>query len=288
MKRLSLFVLTPFLFLAFVLAAHAQSIERPPELTRDARQAFISGAIVVKGEGAAPSDKALSTAQKRIMALRAAKVIALREVAEILDGVTVSGETTVVNAAAESDTVRVAVQGIVKGAQVVKEVYEPLSEMGTVYLSVPLSGPDGVMAQLLPQVMQSVPLPQMPAYAPPPIAADSMDGYDGLIIEVIDRGFRPALINRVLAKNGEVVYDPTKVAQDILVERGAAEYTNNLGKAKALLSERGSKNPVVATVQAIVKSTDVEISPADATKIFISNQRRNFLEGAKVVFVLQQ
>lgn len=288
MKRLSVFVLTPFLFLAFVLAAHAQSIERPPELTRDARQAFISGAIVVKGEGAAPSDKALSTAQKRIMALRAAKVIALREVAEILDGVTVSGETTVVNAAAESDTVRVAVQGIVKGAQVVKEVYEPLSEMGTVYLSVPLSGPDGVMAQLLPQVMQSAQLPQMPAYQPPPIAADSMDGYDGLIIEVIDRGFRPALINRVLAKNGEVVYDPTKVAQDILVERGAAEYTNNLGKAKALLSERGSKNPVVATVQAIVKSTDVEISPADATKIFISNQRRNFLEGAKVVFVLQQ
>ncbi len=287
MKRLAGLVLTPFVFLAFVFAAHAQSIERPPELTRDARQAFVSGAIVVKGEGAAPSDKALSTAQKRIMALRAAKVIALREVAEILDGVTVSGETTVVFAAAESDTVRVAVQGIVKGAQVVKEVYEPLSEMGTVYLSVPLSGPDGIMAQLLPQVMQSMPLPPMPAYQPPPIASDAVNGYDGLIIEVIDRGFRPALINRVLAKNGEVVYDPTRVAQNILVERGAAEYTNNLGKARALLSERGSVNPVVATVQTIVRSTDVEISPADATKIFISNQRKNFLEGAKVVFVLQ-
>src|SRR5574337_282209 len=178
------------------------------------------------------------------MALRAAKVVALREVTEIVDGVSVNGETTVVNAAAESDVVRTTVQGIVRGAQVIREAYDPLSGMAVVYVSVPMTGPNGLIGQLLPQVIPLVPQQQMPLFLPPADAIQPKD-YDGLILDVREKPFKPALINRILTKNGEVVYDPAKVAQEILVERGAAEYTNDVGKARALLSERGSSNPIV-------------------------------------------
>lgn len=302
MMKKTLLLVPVFLFLlAGALRAEMQGM---PQVVTDPKQAFLTGQIVVKGEGAAPTEKRLSAAQKRIMALRAAKVIALREIAEIIEGVTVSGETLVVNAAAESDTVRSAVQGIVKGAQIIKEVYDPMSEMGVVYVSVPMTGPNGVMATLLPQVVPVVPQQQFQVYQPPapaPVPVEPVQPqeaqpapvapvqprYDGLIIDVREHPFKPALINRVLTKNGEIIYDPTKVAQNILVERGAAEYTNDVGKAKALLGERGASNPIVVKAGGLHKATDVEVGPDDAGAIFTSNQSSNYLEGAKVVFVLK-
>lgn len=281
--------LLPVLF--FLLAGVVMAAD--PQVVTDQRQAFITGSIIVKGEGAAPTGKGMSAAQKRIMALRAAKVVALRELAEIVEGVAISGDTLVINAAVESDAIKASVQGLVKGAQIVKEAYDPMSEMGVVYLSIPMTGPNGLLATLLPQVLPTVPLSPFPPYQPPalapeaPVAPPVVKNYDGLIIDVRAQAFKPALINRVVTKNGEIIYDPTKVAQNILVERGAAEYTNDVGKAKALLSERGSSNPVIIKGEGLVKATDVEIGPDDASSVFTSNQTNNYLEGAKVVFVLK-
>ncbi len=292
MKKFLSFI--PFVLVLFLSGlVRAEMQQGMPQLVTDPRQAFMTGSIVVKGEGAAPPNKTLTAAQKRIMALRAAKVIALREIAEIINGVAVSGETRVVDAAVESDAIRASVEGIVKGAQVIKEVYDPMSEMAGVYVSVPMTGPNGVFATLLPQVIPVLPPPQYQPYQPmvpvePPQQMQAQArNYDGLILDVREKPFKPALINRVVTRNGEIIYDPTKVAQNILVERGAAEYTNDVGKARALLGERGSSNPLVVKAGGVVKSTDVELGPEDASTVFSSNQSNNFLEGAKVVFVLK-
>lgn len=279
MKKALLFVL--FMALSAVsIAADGGS----PETVKDAAQAFVKGSIVVKGEGAAPADAGLSPAQKRMMALRAAKVIALREVSEILDGISVSREHTVVKAASESGGVRTAVQGIVKGAQVIKEAYDPESGMAVVFLSVPMTGPDGVITQLLPQVIPMMPETDALFKAP---AEKAKMGYDGLIVDVREISFKPALLNRIITKDGKAVYDPAMVSQKVLVERGAAEYTNDIGKARAVLGERGVKTPAVVKAAGVVGSTDVEVGAEDAGAIYSSNQANNFLEGAKVAFVLQ-
>ncbi|MFQ5585631.1 MAG: LPP20 family lipoprotein, partial [Thermodesulfobacteriota bacterium] len=249
MKKLLLLIAVLF----FAAPALAQ---QPPQVVTDPSRAFVTGAIVVKGEGAAPSDRPMSRAQKKIMALRAAKVIALRELAEIIDGVAIFGETTIVDAAAQSDTVRATVQGMVKGATVAQEGYDPVNEIAVVYLSMPTTGPNGLTGQLIPQVMSTIPPPTasyyQPQAAPPPSPPQA---YDALILDITRHSFKPALINRVLAENGEVLYDPTKIAQEILVERGAGDYTNDVGKAKALLGERGARNPLVVSAAGVVKNT---------------------------------
>ncbi|MBI3398744.1 MAG: hypothetical protein HY026_05885 [Deltaproteobacteria bacterium] len=273
-----------FLFLIRPVIAMA---ELPP-LTTDPSQAFITGNITVKGEGAAPTDRPLSAAQKRILAIRAAKVIALRELAEILEGVAVSGETILKDAATQSDTIRATVQGMIKGAKVVQEAYDPLTEMGAVYVSISMHGSNGVAGQLLPQLLPTLPPPQAPVYIPPAApVAEPPQPYDALILDLKEHQFKPALINRILAQNGEILYDPTKIAQNVLVERGAGDYTNDVGKAKAILSERGSKNPLVVKAAGVARFTDVQVSADDAANIFTANQKANFLEGAKVVFVLK-
>ncbi|MBI5235460.1 MAG: LPP20 family lipoprotein [Deltaproteobacteria bacterium] len=278
-----LLLLPMFLFLAAFASASTAFAENMQEI-RDTKQALMAGKLVVKGE--ATADQTLPVGQRKLMAMRGAKVIALREIAEVIDGVVVSGESTVANMSAQSDIVRSSVQGLVKGAQIVKEDYDQLSGIATVWVAVSMRGVDGLLPSLLPQAIQA--LPTAPSYQPTPEQARvAVVNYDGLILDVREQAFRPALINRVLSQSGDVVYDPAKVAQNILVERGAAEYTNDVGKAKALLSERGSTNPVVIKASGLVKSTDVQIGKDDATAIYASNQAKNFLEGAKVVFVLK-
>lgn len=278
MKRI--LALIPVLIFLMAAAVWAQT---PPQVTTGS-QAFITGSFVVKGE--ATADPNMPIGQKKLMALRGAKAVAFREIAEVLNGVVVTGETTVENMSAQSDVVRTTVQGMVKGAQIVNESYDSLSGIATVYLAVPLRGENGVITQLLPQVMQSAPVAPAPAFVPMAPPAE-VKNYDGLILDCREQPFKPALINRVMTKGGETIYDPAKVAQNILVDRGAAEYTNDVGKAKAILGERGAANPLVVKVNGVVKSTDVVVGPDDATSIFSSNQASNYLEGAKVVFVLK-
>jgi len=280
MKRL----FVTFFLIFFVVPVLAQ---QAPKVTTNLNQAFISGSIVVKGEGAAPSNRPLTKAQKRIMALRAAKVVALRELSEIIEGVVVSGNTNVIDVATQSDTIRATVQGMVKGAHVIHEKYDTTSEIGTLYLSVPMTGHGGLSGQLSSSVFTAFPQSLTSTYQPqaPPVASSAPS--DGLILDVTSYSFKPALINRVLAENGDLIYDPTKVDQSVLVERGAGEYTNDVGKAKALLIERGSRNPLVLRATGVFNGTDVEITGEDASRVFSANQKTNFLEGAKVVFVLK-
>lgn len=282
MKRLLVLPVLIVLFLAGALFAE-EAAQKEPEAT-DLRQAFISGALVVKGEGAAPQGD-LTDAQKRVLALRSAKVVALREATEIINGVRVTGETTVVNAASQSDIIRTAVRGIVKGSQVIKETYDPISGTAVVFVSIPLAGPNGLVGQLVPQMGSILP-GKNPEYRPESDAVLAR-GYDGLIVDCGDLPFKPALINRILTKDGEVIYDPSALPQNVLVEKGAAGYTNDVEKARALLADQGSKNPLVVRAAGIVKSTDAEVAPEDARIIFGSNQDNNYLQAAKVIFVLK-
>jgi hypothetical protein len=281
MKRIWI---VPVLLLFFAAALRSEPGVGPlPSLTDNA---FVTGSIVVKGEGVAPADRSLSAAQKKLLSLRAAKVIALREAAEIVDGVVVNGETTILGAAARSDTVRTTVQGFINGAEVIKEVYDPVSETGVVYVSIPLTGPDGLTASLVPEVVPFLSVGAGPAYGggigPVPGA-----GYDGLILDVRGHSFRPALINRIVTRDGKTLYDPATMAREVRARRGTAGYTNDVGKAKALLKERGSINPALVRADGLVRGTDVVVRPADAVAIFAANRENNFLEEALVVFVLQ-
>jgi hypothetical protein len=273
--RMRKLLITTLLFLCSVAPVWAQSA---PRETTDATDAFVGGAIVVKGEGASPQGL-FTQAQKRIMALRAAKAVALREAAEILDGVTVSGETTVLNAAAESDIVRTSAEGIIKGASVVNEEYDPVSGMAAIHLSVPMQG---VAGALIPQL--SGLMPQMPQYRPASVASTA--GYDGLVVDVRGLPFKPALFNRIVTAGGEAVYDPSKADPKALAENGGAAYTNGVAEAKAILVKRGSSNPLVVKASGVAGSTDAELGPIEAGAVFYSNQTSNFLGAAKVVFVL--
>ena len=81
--------------------------------------------LKVSGYGAPPRDESLGSAQRKLMAMRAAKADAYRALTEQLYGVRVSGTTTVGDMVIRSDLFRVYVDAYVFGARVVSSLAHP-------------------------------------------------------------------------------------------------------------------------------------------------------------------
>lgn len=308
MRKLTVFILSLFLFSGFLFTGHANSQDSTQDkispvfqkanewlqrnnlsLTTSPEQAFLNDYILVAAEGL-PSANARTPAQKRLTAERAATALAYRQLAEILEGVAVVGDTLVKDAELQYDVVRTAVAGFVKGAQIVYKEWNPQEESALVIVKVGMSGPKGFGSLLYekilgePKIKKEIIEPQ-PQFKPKPVAIE--EKYDGLIIDATEVNFRPALINRIFTAKGEIIYDPSKISQKVLVEQGCGEYTNSIEKAKAALEKRGVKNPLIIKASGTINPSDLQVSDEDAVKIYSANQKANFFASAKVAFVLK-
>jgi len=258
-------------------------------VTTSPDQAFTEGHIMVAGEGLAAA-AAKGPGERRLSAERAATVMAYREMTEMLYGVSVVGDTVVKGASDQHDVVRTAVAGFIKGSEVVHKEYNEKEGVALVILKLGRTGPEGFASLLYQKILGDPSLKKemiadaAPFRATPTLAAAA---FDGLIIDATAQAFKPALINRIMNGRGEMLYDPSKVSQQTLVERGCGEYTNSVAKAKEALESRGVKNALIVKAQATSNSTDLLVSDDDAIRIFSADQKAGFLADARVAFVLK-
>lgn len=258
-------------------------------VTTSPEEAFVNDYILAVGEGV-PMATATSPAQKRLTAERAATISAYRQLAEFVHGVPVVGETLVQDAMLQYDVVKTAVEGFIQGAQVIYKEWKPQDESALVLVKMGMTGPKGFGSVLYEKLlgdpgMRERVIEPKPAYTPQPASLPAR--FDGLILDATEQHFRPALINRVLTSKGEIVYDPSKISQKVLVEQGCGEYTNSIDKARAALEQRGTKNPLVIKAIGTMSPSDLQISDEDAARLSAANQDTGFLAGAKVAFVLK-
>lgn len=259
---------------------------------RDDVTAFEQEAILFYGEGLAKPEHTGS--QRELMAKRAAVVQAQRALVEYLQGFAIVGDTLVKDGMAQYDIVKSSVAGFVKGAEVVVQEYSKEKDMAIAIIKVGLHGPKGFASTLYEKMLNDPKIKKTLTEVegkPAPAFKQKPEGlaekYDGLIIDATGQSFRPALINRIFTAKGELLYDPSKISQKVLVEQGCGEYTNSVDKAKAALEKRGVTNPIIVTASGAVGSSDLQVSAEDAVKIFSANTKGNFMSSAKVAFVLK-
>lgn len=272
--------------------------------------------------------------QSRYKALRAATVVAQRDLLEVIEGLRLSGETTVKDGMLQSDDIRTSINGFLRGAVKCGEKYHNDRRYGEVCMKLHIRGKGGLYDVILPLIkekkIQKV-MPDLPRdyYKPqmipkvvgtevveevvqkevpepgnkiaiitekvtetaavveevpvvPPVII-----FDGLIVDVRDFQFRPALVNTVVTDGDKVVFDPSKILSAILVERGCGGFTTDPNKAKALLESWGSTKPMIVKGLGVVKMTNAQVSSDDAAAIYLSDQKSNLLAQAKVVFLLK-
>jgi len=250
-----------------------------------------AGYIEAVGIGA-PSDKSIGKANARPMAMRAAKVDAYRNLLEITKGVQVDSATTVKSFTVESDVINTQVNGLVKGAQVVKTDY--MSD-GTVEvtLRIPLYG--GILAQtIMPLAIAKPPVPPAPSVleAPPapavtaPAAPAAPVAYTGMVVDARGIQARPAMSPRVFDEDGKEVYGSANVDREYAVQQGMSGYARDLNAAQS--NQRVTVNPI--TVKALKTSgpgkSDLIISNADAQQIRASAENMTFMKKCRVMVVL--
>lgn len=260
-----------------------------PGGARDDMAAFSQQHLVFYGE-AVGNPEHRTPAQRELMAKRAAVVTAQRSLMEYLEGFILVGVSLVKDGMLQDDLIVSTVAGFVKGSQVVIQEYNKETDTAVAVIKLGMYGPKGFASSIYekmssdPKLQELVKTDQVPFKAEP---GKLDEAYDGLIMDATSQNFRPALINRIFAAKGEILYDPARISQKILVEQGCGDYTNSIDKAKAALATRGVNNPLVIKASGATSSADLQVTDEDAVTIYSANQKGSFMAAAKVAFVLK-
>jgi hypothetical protein len=128
-------------YIGFLLSLALTSIADAEDAIETASNGTINwtvGEVYATGIGAPPA-QAVNPAQARAMAERAAFVVAIRNLLETVKGVRVDSESVVENFMVKSDVIRTKMDGIVRGARIVKSQHMPDGSV-EVLVSMPMKG----------------------------------------------------------------------------------------------------------------------------------------------------
>jgi len=220
--------------------------------------------------------KAKSPGQARLLCIRAAQVVAQRNLLEVVKGVNISSETTVENFVAESDVIKTKVSGVLRGAQ---QLDDPTyREDGTCEVTYGMRITGELRDILLPQGNFGGNQAKIPA--------GPQKKYSGLIIDATGQYAVPAMAPKVLDEDGNEVYGSTYVTREYAVKYGIAGYAKSVDQAK----KDARVMPDALVLKAIkatgAKAADLVISNSDAAKFKDTSIDWGFLKECKVIIVL--
>ncbi|MBN1613577.1 MAG: hypothetical protein JW950_03830 [Deltaproteobacteria bacterium] len=254
------------------------------------------GYIEAKGIGA-PPDRLVGKPGARPAAIRAAEIIAKRNLLEIIKGVRIDSTTVVRDFTIESDVINSQVEGFVKGAVIVGEPDYMSDGTVEVVVRMPLLG--DLSRVIIPKVLERKPevvAPPAPVAAPPVPAAPepvapapavpAPEVYTGLVVDARGIQARPAMSPRILDEDGEEVYGALNVDREYAVQQGMSGYARDLTAAQS--NPRVTNNPI--SVKGLKTAgpgrSDIVIAMTDADRIRAASDNLTFMKKCRVMIVL--
>jgi hypothetical protein len=226
-----------------------------------------SGKVVrARGTGVLDPGNA-NKAQARLMAERAAVVVAQRNLLEIIKGVRVDSDTKVQSFMTQYDVVYTHVEGVVKGArQLGPSEYDSIAGTVEVELEVNLYGAGG-----LEDVLAPVLSPGQGGVSAAGVSRQTQDffrQYSALVFDGGNTGLKPALFPKIYDENGNLLLD----TKDYLRYTGqaGASTVQFIKNVDALLGRPEFANqPLVLKVKEVrgKLGADIVIGRVDADKL---------------------
>jgi len=248
---------------------------------------WTKGIAQAKGIGA-PPEQYYGKPQARPLALRAAKLDAMRNLLEVTQGVRINSTTMVKDIAITSDIIMSQVEGMVKGARVVHQEY--MSD-GTVEVTIQISMMGGFAQLILPEGInqgESItpvlgePLPNPEAPEPKLVP----EVFTGMVIDARGINARPAMAPKILNENGEEVYGSAYVSREFAVQQGMSGYAKDLTAAQS--NQRVTNSPL--TIKGLKTEgngrSNIIISNADASRLQSASEHLSFLKKCRVMIVV--
>jgi hypothetical protein len=224
---------------------------------------------VIRASGSgAPDLRAPNIAVARLGAERAARMDAMRNILETLQGVQVTSGSTAGGIMDADSAVKARVEGVLRNFQVVDTRYY---SDGGVEVDVEMS------------IVGDVARALMPPGPPEPLQSEGEARYSGLVIDASGSGLTPALAPRILDERGNEVFGARNVNAEAVASRGVAGYRRSMDEARA--DERAGDAPLILRALE-AKGADVIITNADAATIKNEAQNLSFLSDGRVVIVI--
>ncbi len=267
---------------------------------------WVNGYISAVGNGTA--DPSGNKVKDRLKSLRAAELVAQRTLLETLKGVRIDSTTTVENLMLKEDIINSRVEGVIRGAQIVKrEVkWEENVPLATVEMRVCLSmnvGGCSMDSSLItalnighrsePRYVpgdrltpQTIPIAPPPTPPPKSIKYDSSKPVTGVIFTLEGRPFERQLLPVIITVTGEnkriTVYSVKNVTPKVIRSFGVVRYADNEDQAKK--NPYIGENVVVIPVDDVTKENMIVIGPDGVRAIRETTMHgNNYLSDAKVV-----
>lgn len=224
--------------------------------------------VTATGSGAA-NLKDASVAQARLMAERAAKLDALRNILETIQGIQVSGSRNATDLMSNGE-IKSRISGMAQGYKVVDTKYYSDGSVDVI-ISMPID--ENLTNALV----------ERPKKARK-VSTEGAAGFSGLIVNARGLGLTPSMAPRIVDEAGKEVYGTEVVSDTGLKQGGIVGYAKQDDQAKERV---GDKPIVVKALRLADKSrTDVVIANGDADKLRDPNSNLSFLADGKVVILV--
>ena len=267
---------------------------------------WVQGYISAIGNGTA--DPSGNKVKDRLKSLRAAELVAQRTLLETLKGVQIDSKTTVENLMLKEDIISSRVNGVIRGAQIVKRevTWEKDIPLATVEIRVCLSnnvggcnvdsslmtalniGPKSEPPYAPPERMK---LQQVPLQAPPEthkkaVQYDGSRQVTGAIFNLEGQPFERQLLPVIITVTGEnksiTVYSVKNVTPKVIQSYGVVRYADNEKQAKK--NPYIGDNVVIIPVEGVTKENMIVIGTDAARLIRETTMHGNdYLSEAKVL-----
>ena len=237
---------------------------------------------VIRSTGIGAPNPAMPITAQRSGAIEAAKRIALRNLLETVQGMSLTSEVTVRNAMIENDVINTRVNGIVRGFTIVDTKYMSTGDV-EVTVEVPVTG--ALLDALLPQMV--VPTPVGPSTPQAAVQTQQPTGvFTGLIVDARGMSVRPAMAPKILDQSGSELYGSRNVDRDWAVKIGMVGYDKDVTRAKA--NDRVTNNPLVLKAEKAsgANKADVVLTNESATQLRDAAANQSFLNQCKVMFIV--
>lgn len=271
------------------------------------------GAVIADGIGA-PGQVASN-------GYRAAKVDAMRNLLEQVSGVRIDSETIVRDSILESDVIKTKINGIVRGAKVVRRYVD---EVGCfhVEMELPVYGETNSLASAVIPRMERVSFPEPEVFAAPPVqpsatataitstAVTNQDSittpkkppytsntmsnkpsyvnkpavtanYTGVIVDCQGLGLETAMAPAIFGPNHKMVYGVQNFSHEQVIANGYVGYSKSVSSGV----ERAGSNPLIIKAVSVEGFCSPVISDKDAAMLLEANKKTGFLSKGNVVLV---
>jgi len=233
--------------------------------------------LTVRARGTGVVDPSVDDeSEARLMAERAAVIVAQRNLLEIVKGVRVDSENRVKGLMAGHDAVYAGVDGAVKAARQLGEArYDGAAGTVEVELEVDLYGPGGIAGVLQPALGDAV-----LTGSPTPEVKRFLQQYSSLVLDGGGAGLKPSLFPKIYDEAGNLLLDTRLYAPD-LGQPGAAamRFISDVDRVLAHPGLQGA--PMVVKVREVrgPLGTDIVIGGQDAAKLKWLRDGSRFLLG---------